>query len=259
MQFLKVNHRAVGVKEFMKEWKDVNSVRQKILEMADEKYREFQLKLLPDTDRFVGVRLPGLRKLAKQIAQESGAEYLEAVLVRQPTEELFEEIMLQGMIIGYMKGDISDIFSYAERFIPKIDNWSICDSFCSGFKHTLRHKEEVWQWLKQFLTSDQEFEIRFGVVMLLNYYIDDFYIERLFPIFDSIRHEGYYVKMAVAWAISICYIKYPKETMHYLDNSQLDDFTYCKALQKIIESRCITEEERNRIRELKKKYVKGRK
>ena len=236
----------------MKKEYDWNDIRQELLSMTDEKYKEFQIKLLPDTQNFVGVRLPMLRKLAKRIARENGREYLETALVRNPKEEMFEEIMLQGMVIGYMKENISDIFSYTEKFIPKIDNWSICDSFCSGFKHVLNHQEETWKWLQDFLNSDKEFTLRFVIVMMLNYYISDAYIEKLFPIFDAIRHEGYYVRMAVAWAISMCYVKYPQKCTEYLQDNHLDDFTYNKALQKIIESRCVSDEERDNIRKMKR-------
>lgn len=236
----------------MKTEYDMSDIRQEILSMADEKYKEFQIKLLPDTQNFMGVRLPMLRKLAKRIAKENGAEYLEASLAKSPKEELFEEIMLQGMVIGYMKEDISGIFSYTEKFIPKIDNWSVCDSFCSGFKHALGHQEETWNWLHKFLHSDREFTLRFVIVMMLNYYISDTYIEKLFPVFDSVRHEGYYVRMAIAWAVSMCYIKYPQMCMEYLRDNDLDDFTYNKALQKIVESRCVPEEERDIIRRMKR-------
>lgn len=232
---------------------DLNSIREEILSLADEKYRDFQMKLLPDTEHFVGVRLPKLRQLAKRITKESGGEYLDAALGCKLQDELFEEIMLQGMIIGYMKSDISDIFSYTEKFVPKIDNWSVCDSFCSGFKHAMQHQDEVWDWLRQFLKSEREFEVRFGVVMLLNYYIDDAHIHQLFPIFEAIKQDGYYVKMAVAWAVSICYIKYPQKTRDYLQKSKLDAFTYNKALQKIVESRCVCGQEKIEIRKMKKK------
>lgn len=226
----------------------LDSIREELVSMADEKYRVFQSKLLPGTNHLIGVRLPELRKLAKRIAKEYGATYLDVALARQPEKELFEEIMLQGMIIGYMKEDISDIFSYTERFVPKIDNWSVCDSFCSGFKYAVTYREEVWEWLQQFLEAEEEFAVRFGIVMLLNYYIDERYLERLFAIFDTVHQDGYYVKMAVAWAVSICYTKYPTQTMDYLKKNELDDFTYHKALQKIVESRCVSDQEKADIR-----------
>lgn len=236
----------------MKQKKRLENIREEIMSLAEEEYRDFQIRLLPDTENFVGVRLPELRKLAKRIAKQNAEEYLEAALQRKPQEELFEEIMLQGMVIGYMETNISDIFSYTAEFIPKIDNWSVCDSFCSGYKHAKKYRQETWEFLSAYLQSKQEFEIRFGVVMLLNYYIEESQIKELFLIFNQIEHPGYYVKMAVAWAVSICYIKYPKPTWEYLNNNQLDIFTYNKALQKITESHCITKAEKDKIRRMKK-------
>lgn len=235
----------------MSESNGLDKVREEILLLKDEQYREFQKKLLPEVNHFVGVRLPKLRRLAKKTAAEYGIEYLEASLNRKPEEELFEEIMLQGMMIGYMQEDISVIFSYTERFLPKINNWSVCDSFCSGWKHAGAYQGETWEWLMGLLESRKEFTVRFVIVMLLDYYINDTYIDQLFPIFDSVRHDGYYVKMALAWAVSICYVRYPGRCMSYLENHGLDDFTYRKALQKITESRCVTEEDKEIIKEMK--------
>ncbi len=221
--------------------------------MADEKYKEFQQKLLPDIENYVGVRLPLLRKLAKEIVKNNANQYLDEVLHRNPEEELFEEIMLQGMIIGYMKADISDIFSYADKFIPKINNWSICDSFCSGFKHAHDYQEQTWNWLQKYLDKENgEFGIRFAVVMFLNYYVDKPHLSKLYDIFNDITYDAYYVKMAVAWAISICYVKYPESCMDYLKNNKLDDFTYNKALQKITESLCVSAEDKKIIRSMKR-------
>ena len=221
--------------------------------MSDEKYKEFQKKLLPDIKNYVGVRLPLLRKLAKEISKNNAKQYLDGALNRNSKEELFEEIMLQGMIIGYMKADISDIFSCADKFVPKIDNWSICDSFCSGFKHANHYKEQTWNWLRQYLDmKDGEFEIRFAVVMLLNYYVEESYLSDLYDIFDGITNDAYYVRMAVAWAISICYVKYPESCMEYLKDNKLDDFTYNKALQKITESLCVSAEDKKIIRSMKR-------
>lgn len=247
----------------------LESIREELLSLADLKYKEFQEKLLPGTENLAGVRLPMLRRLAKKIAKEWGEDYLKSCFKESSREELFEEIMLQGMVIGYMGGNGSDpsecrdnkdkmqvkepIILYTEQFLPKIDNWSVCDSFCSGFKYAVNHQEEVWRWLNGLLASEKEFTVRYVIVMLLNYYINDTYIDCLYPVFDGIRHEGYYVKMAAAWAVSICYIKYPEKTKKYLDKNQLDDFTYNKALQKIIESRCISTEEKEKIREIKNK------
>ena len=160
--------------------------------------------------------------------------------------------MLQGMILGLAKADIEEIKQYLTEYIPKIDNWAVCDVCCAGLKITNKQKENMWEFLQTYLHSDKEFEIRFGVVMLLDYYITPDYLERAFSALDSIYHPGYYVKMAVAWAISICYIKFPKETSQFLNNNHLDDFTYNKAIQKIIESYRVTKEEKEELRKKKR-------
>ena len=96
--------------------------------------------------------------------------------------------------------------------MPKINNWAVCDTFCAGLKITKKHKEEMFEFLQKYLKSHKEFEIRFGVVMLLDYYIEEKYLNQLFEIFDSIENKEYYVQMAIAWAISICLIKFYDKT-----------------------------------------------
>lgn len=224
------------------------TIKQQLLELAEPDYQKFASALVPNVSGMLGVRLPLLRKLAKDIAKGDWRSYLAAT-----DSEYFEEIMLQGMVIGSAKVDLQEMLTYVELFVPKIDSWSICDSFCAGLKFTNRHKEQVWQFLQPYLKSNKEFELRFGIVMLLDFYIVEEYIERVLGLFDEVKHEGYYVKMALAWAISICYIKFPELTMDYLQQSQLDDFTYNKTLQKIIESRRVDQEAKELMRKMKRK------
>ena len=161
--------------------------------------------------------------------------------------------MLQGMVIGYIETGIEERLRCVADFIPKINNWSICDSFCSGLKFTKTNKKHVWDFLQPYLHSENEYEIRFGVVMLLIYFVEEEYIDTVLLLLDRIKHEAYYVKMAIAWAISICYIKMPETTMAYLRNNTLDDDTYNKALQKIIESLRVDAETKNVMRNMKRK------
>ena len=138
-------------------------------------------------------------------------------------------------------------------FIPKISNWSLCDSFCCELKIIKKNRERVWEFLKDYINSNKPYDIRVAVVMYLNYYIEEKYLEDLFFAFDRINNDDYYVKMAVSWAISICFVKFPDETMKYLHNNSLDDFTYNKALQKIIESNRVTKEKKDEVRKMKRK------
>ena len=170
-----------------------------------------------------------------------------------PFNTSFEEIMLQGMVIGYAKPNaVEELFPYIRIYVNKIDNWSSCDSFCIGLKITKQYKDKIWKFLQDFFQSEKEYDIRFAVVMGLNYYINDEYKDRFMLLLDGIHHEGYYVKMAVAWAISMIYVKYPKETKIYLTNDNLDEFTHNKSIQKIRESHQVTKEEKDRLIKLKR-------
>lgn len=228
--------------------KVTDTIRNQLLKLAEEEYRKFSSALIPNINNVLGVRLPALRKLAKQIANGDWRAYL-----THADSEFFEETMLQGMVIGCARTDIEELLHYTADFVPKIDNWSVCDSFCSGLKFTKTNMERVWGFIQPYLLSDKEYELRFGVVMLLCYYVEDNYIDSVLQLLDQIKHEAYYVKMAVAWAISICYIKFPAPTMIYLQHNTLDNDTYNKALQKIVESLRIDPETKSRMRSMKRK------
>ncbi|MGE6256311.1 DNA alkylation repair protein [Heyndrickxia sporothermodurans] len=225
-----------------------NIIRKQIFELIDTDYQQFSAALIPTINNVLGVRLPELRKIAKKIVKGDWRAYLETA-----KDEYFEEVMLQGMVIGYVKTDIEELLFYVASFVPKIDNWSVCDSFCTGLKSTKENKERVWEFLQPYLSSKKEYEIRFGVVMLLDFYIENEYIERVLNLLDRVKHEGFYAKMAVAWAVSICYVKLPDSTMEYLRNNTLDDFTYNKALQKITESNRVDKETKSLIRSMKRR------
>lgn len=207
------------------------TLRERILALTDEQYRQFHSKLVPGADNILGVRLPHLRQLAKELAKGDWRQ----LLATMPTD-YYEEVMLEGLIIGYAKADMEEILHYTTTFVPKIKNWGICDSFCTNLKITKKQPARVWEFLQPYLQSREEFELRFGIVMLLSYYIEEQYLDQVLARLDTTKHPGYYVKMAVAWAVSICFVKYPVKTMDYLQNNTLDDWTYNKALQKTIES-----------------------
>ena len=225
-----------------------NALRKRLCELADEKYRQFHSGLVPGADNILGVRVPHLRELAKTLARGDWRHFLATA-----QEDYYEEILLQGLVIGYAKSDIEEILRYVVLFIPKITNWGQCDSFCSTLKITKQHKSRIWEFLQPYLLSRQEFELRFAIVMLLDFFIDDEYIDQVLRCLDEVKHEGYYVKMAVAWTISICFIKYPEKTMTYLKNNNLDNFTYNKALQKATESYRVDKAMKNTLRSMKRK------
>ena len=224
------------------------TIRERIFDRAEEDYKKFQSSLIPGDNRLLGVRLPYLRSLAKEIVRQDWRSYLE-----NAQDEYFEEIMLQGMVIGYAKADFNEILEYIRTFIPKISNWAICDSFCTGLKITKKNPQRMWDFIIPYLKSDKVFEIRFAVIMMMSHFINDTYIDDILLLLDQVSHEGYYVKMGVAWAVSVCYVKYPDKTLVYLKNSMLDNFTYNKSLQKIIESFRVDQESKQLMRRMKRK------
>ena len=227
--------------------KSINEeIRSKLFNLSEDEYRNFHSKLCPNTENILGVRLPLLRNMAKDLAKNNWEAYL-----NNPYNEYYEEIMIEGLTIGYIKTDINTRLKYIKRFIPKIDNWAICDSFCNNLKFTKNNLNEVWEFISTYLSSNKEFELRFAIVMMLHYYINEEYIDRVLHILNDINHEGYYVKMAVAWAISFAYIKFPHKTLVFLKNNNLDSFTYNKSLQKIIESTRVSKEDKDSIRSMK--------
>ncbi len=224
------------------------TVREQLLAAAEPEYQTFSKKLGPDTEHILGVRLPALRKIAKEIAKGDYHAWLAS------SDCVYhEEILLRGLVIGYAPMDLDERFGQITAFIPKITNWAICDSFCNSLKFTADHKEQVWGFLQPYFASTHEFEIRFAVVTTLCFFGDRQFADQALELFGHIHHEGYYVKMAVAWAIAEYYIKLPDQTKPFLLNNDLDDFTHNKALQKITESYRISPEEKDLIRSLKRK------
>ena len=224
-------------------------IRNDLINLQDEKYRQFNSVICPGTKNMIGIKIPVLRDYAKKLSkQENFKDYISF-----DKTKYFEEVMLQGMLIGLIKNaEIKEILQSVENFIPKIDNWGVCDIFCSGLKVVNKNKEIFWDFIQKYIKSDKEFELRFAVVMMLCYFLDDKYIDKVLKISDNIKHDGYYIKMAVAWTISTAFVKFKDKTLKYLKNNNLDDWTYNKALQKITESLRVSKEMKDKIRKMKK-------
>ena len=136
-----------------------------------------------------------------------------------------------------------------------ITSWSACDTFCSRLKVAQRSPELVWAFVKPYYQRVDAYPLRFAIVMTLNYYLNDEYIDEVLALLDAVHHEDYYVRMAVAWALSMAYLSHPEKTMRLLENSTQDDWTYNKTLRKIIESRHVDDAARQQLREMRRKAV----
>lgn len=225
----------------------MEEIRKKLFELQDLKYKEFHSSLCPNVDKIIGVRVPLLKEMAKNLAKGDYDYFLQNI-----EDEYYEELVLHGLVIGYAKISIEETFKYLKSFVPKINSWAVCDTTCSNLKITKKHMEEMWKFLEQYIKSDKEYEIRFALVMYLNYYLNEEYINEVLQKIDKIESKEYYVQMAIAWLVSFAYIKQKEITEKYLKENNLDAFTQNKAIQKIRESYRVSEEDKEKILQYKK-------
>ncbi|MCD7878340.1 MAG: DNA alkylation repair protein [Candidatus Gastranaerophilales bacterium] len=226
----------------------IKKIREKLLQESQPDYKKFSSGLIPNISNIIGVRIPVLRKIAKEIYNSS----YRYDFITSNDEEYMEEIMLKGMVIGLMKDNPEYILEFVQNFIQKINNWAVCDTFCSGLKFTLKNKNLVWNFILPYLHSKDEFKIRFALVMILNYFIDEEYIDKVLKEIDSVKYEDYYSKMAAAWAVSVCIVKQPDITLKYMLNSKLDNWTFNKSIQKSLESYRIKKETKEILKKMRR-------
>lgn len=224
---------------------DSTEILQHLFDLRDEKYRQFHSKLCPGTENIIGIRVPILRNYAKELKKAG-------VSPKDTGTGYYEEILLRGMLTGLAKYGSFDAFrDDIADFVPLIDNWGVCDVFCAGLKQTKKYKKEILPFLIPYLSSPNEFEVRFAVVMLLDYYTDDEYIDETLRLLKTAVHEGYYAKMAVAWALSAALVKYYDKTLLFMRENGFDKFIHNKAIQKARESYRIPDERKRKLLQYK--------
>lgn len=224
---------------------DYLALQSRLRELADEKFRSFNESLIPGTEGSLGVRVPQLRVIAKTIAgTEDWRGYLAVA-----QDGTLEERLLQGMVIGAARCEYTERLQRIAWFVPKINNWAVCDVFCASLKDTARHRAEMWEFLQPYLAATQAFSLRFACVMLLDYFVTPDYIGRTLECLGGVRHTDYYVKMAVAWALSVCFVKQRAETMRFLQAHPLEEETRHKTVRKICESRRVAQDDKQLLRQ----------
>lgn len=237
---------------------NIREIMRNRLEMeADPEYQAFHSRLLPGITGILGVRTPKLRSLSKELVKNGWEEYIS--LVSQAWESqgqgkdgvYYDEMILWGLCICGGCKSWQTAAPYVAGFVPAINNWAVCDIFCGSLKTASKSQKEAWDFIRPYFKSAGEYEIRFAVVMLLSHFADQEHVDDALRLMEGIRHDGYYVKMAVAWAISVYFIKLPDIVMPYLEHNHLDAWTYNKALQKITESFRVDKEMKERIRGMK--------
>ena len=220
-------------------------IQSRLLSLADTDYRDFSSALIPNCENMLGVRLPQLRAIAKEIAKSDCVQEF----LNKNKFEYFEEKMLQGMVIGYLQTPFDKHLDLVKNFVPKIDSWSVCDSFVCGLKFFKKDKIAVWNFLQKYLASKDEFELRFGVVSLMDYFCDEEWFERAIDKLLTLYSEFYYAQMGIAWAISVFLAKFYDRTFTKLLDKTPSEVILKRSVQKACESLRLTKEQKQKLRE----------
>ena len=210
---------------------DYQAILDEFASLSDGKYKAFNESLIPGTATAYGVRVPEVRRMAKAVVKKDPAGFL---AVSRP--DSYEEIMLRGFVIAGMKLPVAERFPLIEGFLPLIDNWAVCDTFCGSIKPKPAEKPLLWDWLQPFFRDPRTYYARFALVLFLGSFVEEAYIDAGLAHIEALTQEAYYVRMAAAWAVSVCYVKFPEKTLPLLQRQTLPAFTQNKSIQKIRES-----------------------
>ncbi|MBQ7287684.1 MAG: DNA alkylation repair protein [Candidatus Gastranaerophilales bacterium] len=222
----------------------IEDLKKELISLSDEKYQKFSSSLTPNIDDILGVRLPILRKIAKRITKE---DY--QIFFKENDDEYMEQTMLEGMVIGLLS--YQEQKKYIEKFILKINNWAVCDSFCASLKTFKTKKEDLKKLIEKLYSSKEEYLSRTAYVLALNYLIDkdmDYVLEKI----EQFNNEEYYAKMAAAWCFSICIIKHYDKVLEKINKLKIHPWVFKKGLTKAIESLKLTKEQKEKLRQIRK-------
>lgn len=210
--------------------------------LKDGQYAAFHSKLLKNESvRVMGVRMPDLRALAKEWKEETD-------LFLTFPDEYYEVTFLKCALVGMLKYE--EFVKRVDAVVPLIDNWATCDTFTAPC--VKKHKEEFLPFIKKYLQSDGEFTVRYGLVMLLHYYVEAPYLPLIFASVRNLKKNDYYIMMGAAWLIAEVLVKYFKEGVQFLEESCMPKAMHNKAIQKASESYRISDEEKAFLKSLKR-------
>ena len=223
------------------------TIEERLYAIKDDKNADFQAKLTPNVDRkkFLGVRVPDARKLAKEIYKEG--EY-EEFLAKLP-HAIFDENMLHGLIISEFKS-YEECIDRVDKFLPFVDNWAVCDIMSP--KCFKKNKEQLMAKIVEWTKSQHVYTSRFGMEMLMTYFLDEDFEPSYLEIPAKVKLEDYYAKMMVAWFYATALAKQWDDTIPYLEKEVLESWTHNKTIQKARESYRISPEQKDYLKTLKR-------
>lgn len=222
------------------------SYQKRLFELRDVEYASFQAKLTPTVpfELFIGVRVPKVRLLARELLKNPGYE----TFLEELPHKYYDENMLHGLLISGIS-DFDKCVSLVDRFLPYVDNWAVCDIMSP--KVFAKHKSELLVKIREWASSDDVYTCRFGLEMLMSHFLDKDFDPSYLKIVVAARGDDYYVKMMVAWFFATALAKQWDASIPYIENRKLAAWTHNKTIQKAIESFRITDEQKKYLRTLK--------
>lgn len=221
-------------------------VSERLFALQDEKYRDFHSALMPTVakEKIIGVRVPDLRKLAKELYKNGvGDEF-----IKNLPHDFYEEDNIHAFIVEQIK-NFDVCFAETEKFLPFIDNWATCDMFSP--KVFAKHTAIIYNKSLEWISSDKTYTIRYGIGMLMRYFLDDNFNEDVLKIVSEIKSDEYYVNMMIAWFFATALAKQYVSALKYIENKRLDTWVHNKTIQKAIESNRISKDTKKYLRTLK--------
>ncbi|MDP4089497.1 MAG: DNA alkylation repair protein [Bacillota bacterium] len=219
---------------------------------GDEEYGRFNSRIIPDVGESFNVRMPVLRKIAREVEKNRDMNSFYNFVSSGGS---YEEKLLQGILFSRLDfKSFSDMFNGIDYYILKMNNWAICDSFVTNIKPlVIKNRELFFQRAENYIESDNPWAVRFGLVLMNNYFKEEEYLKEIFRRIKEVKIQDYYVNMAVAWLLSSCYLVDRERTKEFLTGNHVDDWCINKAIQKIVESLRVSTLEKEDIKKLKKK------
>ena len=219
-----------------------------LISIKDSKYKEFHSSIVLNSKyEMIGIRVPIMKDIAKKIAKTTNIEeFLEFA-----QDRFYEEVMIQGLVISQIK-DEKLFYKYFKKHINKIDNWALCDNFCSAIKIVEKYEDKYFKEAVDMSLSDKEFISRVGLIIILSHFVSEKKLDTIFEVLNKIKSDLFYINMAEAWLVCELYINFPKETKNFIKKNNLNKFTQNKAISKIHDSYRVSKEEK----EILKKYRK---
>ena len=217
-----------------------------LLLLSDEKYRQFTSKLGIGKLEPLGIRIPELKKIAKQLAKSNWQEFFDIEPNFCP-----EVIMLKGLCLGYAKIDFDEFLIYLKKLFEIVESWSETDTAAPACRVIAKNREEIWQVIQPFLFCGKEYKTRFAIIILLDYYLTDEWIDKVLEILPKIKQGDYYVDMAIAWILSVCFVKFRDKTLEVFEQKKFSRFVQNKAIQKCRESFRVSNDDKELLKEYK--------